>query len=143
MAYTEPIRDRPGAPLGSQTSPAKRGWLRSAWSALVGAIGAMVGIAPHVLHHVGFLAGAGIVAGARGTALFGVLGLVASVPFLLRLHRRFGTWWAPVIALAVFTVMFSISSFVIGPAISGDAPEPPGGKQPIPTEDHTGHHAPS
>ncbi|GGL57333.1 hypothetical protein [Planomonospora parontospora] len=100
----------------------------------------MVGIAPHVLHHVGFLAGAGIVAGAGGAALFGVLGLVASVPLLLRLRRRFGTWRAPAIALAVFAVMFSISTFVLGPAISGDTTEAPRDSRPAPTADHTGHH---
>lgn len=37
------------------------GWLsrrlRAWWSALIGAIGVVVGLAPHVLHHVGLLAG--------------------------------------------------------------------------------------
>jgi hypothetical protein len=51
--------------------------------------------------------------------LFGILGLIASIPLLLRLKRRFASWWAPMIGLAVFAVMFSVSAFVIGPAISG------------------------
>ncbi len=108
---------------------------------LVGAIGAVVGLAPHVLHHIGLLAGMALIAGVGGTALFGILGLVASVPFLLRLRRRFGTWWGPVIGLAVFVVMFSVSAFVIGPAInSGGDGAPGGGPQPSPSIDHSGHH---
>jgi hypothetical protein len=124
---------------------ASGGWmsrrLRAWWSALVGAIGVGVGLAPHVLHHVGLLAGTALVAGAGGTVLFGVLGLAASVPLLLRLRRRFHTWWAPAVGLAVFAVMFSVSAFVIGPAISdGAGTEAPGGGQPTPTVDHGGHH---
>lgn len=77
------------------------------------------GLAPHVLHHAGLLAGVALVSGALGTVLFGVIGLVVSVPFLLRLRRRFNSWVAPGIALVIFAGMFSISAFVIGPAISG------------------------
>ena len=43
-----------------------------------------------------------------GTAVFGALGLVLSVPFLLSLRRRFDSWWAPTIGLVVFTVMFAV-----------------------------------
>lgn len=57
--------------------------------------------------------------------LFAAIGFVAAIPFLLRLRRRFRTWRAPAIALAVFAVMFSLSSFVIGPAISGGGDQPP------------------
>lgn len=111
--------------------------LRRAWTALVAAWGAAIGLAPHVLHHVGPLAGAALLAGTTGTLLFGAVGFVAAVPFLIRLHRRFGTWRAPAIALAVFAVMFSLSSFVIGPAISGgDEPSRPGVEQ----DDHEQHH---
>lgn len=92
---------------------------RTAWTALTGALGAVVGVAPHVLHHVGPLVGTALVAGAGGTALFGVLGLAASVPMLIKLRRRFSSWWAPAIALMLFTTMFLFSSFVIGPQISG------------------------
>ena len=110
---------------------------RRAWAALVAAWGAVIGLAPHVLHHVGPLAGAALLAGTTGTLLFGAIGFVAATPFLIRLHRRFGTWRAPAIALAVFATMFLLSSFVIGPAISGsDEPPPPGSGQ----QDHEQHH---
>jgi membrane associated rhomboid family serine protease len=132
-AAADPAHHRPAV-------AARHGRLRAFWSALVGAIGAIVGLAPHVLHHVGLLAGTALIAGAGGTAVFGVLGLVASVPFLLRLRRRFGSWWAPAIGLVVFAVMFSVSAFVIGPAITGDG-EQPGPGQPSPSVDHSGHHS--
>ncbi|MEP7224528.1 MAG: hypothetical protein ABI783_06195 [Actinomycetota bacterium] len=107
------------------------------WSGLLAAWGAAVGLLPHVLHHVGPLAGAALLAGATGRALFAAIGFVAAVPFLRRLHRRFGTWRAPAIALAIFVAMFSLSSFVIGPAISGgDAPAQPGIEQ----DGHEQHH---
>jgi len=109
------------------------------WAALVAGWGAFIGILPHVLHHAGPLAGAALLAGAGGTALFAAIGVIASIPFLLRLYRRFRTWRAPAIALAVFVAMFSLSSFVIGPAISGenDPGQPrPGIEQPTGHEQH-------
>jgi hypothetical protein len=111
---------------------------RRAWTGLLAAWGAFIGLAPHVLHHVGPLAGAALLAGTAGTLLFAALGFVAAIPFLLRLHRRFRTWRAPAIALAVFAAMFSLSSFVIGPAITGgDDPTPkPGVEQPAHAEHH-------
>lgn len=118
------------------SSPSKPSWLRERWNAAAGIVGVVVGLAPHLLHHVGVLAGTALVAGSGGTALFGALGLVLSVPMLLRLHRRFGTWTAPAIGLAVFAVMFAVSTFVIGPAISGSGDSGPT----VPTVDHTGHH---
>lgn len=93
--------------------------IRSLWSALVGAMGLVMGLLPHILHHVGFLAGTALVAGSGGTALFGALGFLFSVPMLLRLHRRFRTWRAPAIGLLIFTLLFSLSAFVIGPKVSG------------------------
>jgi hypothetical protein len=90
-----------------------------AWSAILAAWGAFIGILPHVLHHVGPLAGAALLAGAGGKVLFAAIGFVAAIPFLLRLYRRFRTWVAPATALAIFAAMFSLSSFVIGPLISG------------------------
>jgi hypothetical protein len=108
------------------------------WTVLSGGLGALVGVAPHVLHHVGPLIGTALVAGAGGTVLFGVVGLVASVPMLIKLHRRFSSWWAPAIALAAFTVMFLVSSFVIGPMISSSGqPAAPG----VTTVDHDAHHS--
>lgn len=100
-------------------------------------IAAVSGVAPHVLHHIGLLAGVAILGGVAGTTLFGVLGLAASVPLLLRMRRHFGTWSAPAIALALFAAMFSVSAFVIGPAIAGTANEP--ASQPGPTN-HAAHH---
>lgn len=110
---------------------------RTPWTILTGALGAVGGIAPHVLHHVGPLVGTALVAGAGGTALFGVVGLLASVPMLLKLRRRFASWWAPAVALTLFTAMFLVSSFVVGPLISG-APESPTPQQQ--STDHDGHH---
>jgi hypothetical protein len=96
-----------------------RSRLRTLWDGLLGILGAVLGLAPHVLHHVGSLAGTALVAGSGGTALFAMLGLVASVPLLLRLRRRFNTWLAPAVGIAVFATMFTFSTLVLGPAISG------------------------
>jgi hypothetical protein len=105
-------------------------------SVIAGAWGAITGLAPHVLHHVGPLAGAALLAGAAGTVLFGAIGLVAAIPFLLRLWRRFGTWVAPGIAVAVFVVMFTVSTVIVGPRLTADDEAPP-----VDTEaDHLEHH---
>lgn len=131
MASTADSGTRHATPVG-------QGWLGRLWSAAVAAIGAVLGLVPHLLHHIGFLVGTAAVTGAAGSALFGVLGLLFSVPFLLRLRRRFGTWRAPAVALILFALMFSLSAFVIGPAITdGGEPEVPA---PTPTQDHTVHH---
>lgn len=101
------------------------------WSAVLGAWGVVTGIAPHVLHHVGPLAGAAFLAGAGGRALFAAIAFVASIPFLLRMRRRFRNWVAPGIALAIMAGTFSLSTFVIGPAISGENSTPkPATEQP-------------
>lgn len=124
-------------------SGAPGGRLRAIWNGIVGAIAAVVGLAPHVLHHIGLLAGTALVAGAAGTALFGVIGLVASIPFLLRLQRRFHTWRAPAVALVVFAAMFSLSAFVVGPALRADSGTgtSPGVTQSTPAPiDHSAHH---
>ena len=107
------------------------------WSGVLAAWGGLIGLLPHVLHHIGPLAGAALLAGTAGTLLFAVIGFVAAIPFLVRLYRRFGTWRAPAIALTIFVAMFSLSSFVIGPAISGDeGPARPGVEQ----GGHAQHH---
>ncbi|POH72487.1 hypothetical protein [Arthrobacter glacialis] len=108
------------------------------WHSIVAVIGFLVGLLPHVLHHIGLLAGTALVAGSGGTALFGALGLLASVPLLLRLHKRFGTWIAPAIGLLIFAAMFSLSAFVIGPAISGTGGDLPPG--PVPGVEHPTDH---
>ena len=81
--------------------------------------GATTGIAPHVLHHAGPLAGAALLAGAGGQLLFGAIALALSIPFAVRVYRRFGTWVAPAVLLAVMTAAFLLSTLVIGPAITG------------------------
>ena len=117
-----------------------RGRLAALWNAVTAAVGAVMGLVPHLLHHISFLAGAALVTGVGGNLLFGALGLLLSVPLLRRLYRRFQTWKAPAVAVAVFAVMFSLSAFVIGPAISDTDPEPaPGPTEPI-DPDHREHH---
>ena len=88
--------------------------------ALSGTFAAVMGVLPHVLHHAGPLAGAAVFAGATGSLLFGALGLIAAIPMLLRLRRRCGGWRVPVAAIAAMAAAFSLSTFVIGPAITGD-----------------------
>ena len=92
---------------------------RRVWFALAAAWAVFTGILPHVLHHAGPLAGAALFAGVGGSLLFFALGLVAAIPFLRRLHRRFGGWQAPATAVGLFVAVFSLSTFVIGPKISG------------------------
>jgi hypothetical protein len=119
--------------------------------AAVAAVGAAVlGAAPHVLHHVGPLAGAALLAGATGKLLFGALGFALAIPMLRRLRRRTGSWRLPGMALALMAVIFTFSSFVIGPALTGGgdrgrewaAPSntvpaaPPG----VSESDHESHH---
>lgn len=111
------------------------------WAGATAAIAAVSGIAPHVLHHVGPIAGAALIGGAAGTTLFAVLGLVLSVPFLVRLKRRFGSWRAPVVAVVIFGAVFTFSTLVIGPAIRGD--DSSGGvtrTSPTTPSGHDGHH---
>jgi hypothetical protein len=113
----------------------RRPMAQRVWSVIVGGWAAATGIAPHVLHHVGPLAGTALVAGAGGQLLFGAIGFVATIPMLLKLHRRFGTWVAPAIALGLFAAVFSFSTFVIGPRIS-EAVEP---ANPINATEHDAH----
>ena len=111
----------------------------------VGAVlGAVLGLVPHLLHHVTLIAGTALVTGAGGNALFFAVGLLLSVPMLRRLRRRFGSWVAPAIAIAVFAAMFSLSAFVIGPAISGEsaAPAAPVSPSHQTTGTHVQGHAP-
>lgn len=103
-----------------------------------GAVAAISGIAPHVLHHVGPLAGTALLAGAGGTLLFGVAGFALSIPMLLRLRRRFGTWAAPAVASAIFTGVYLVSALVVGPALTA-APRAAEAPAPL-SSGHTGHH---
>ena len=111
-------------------------WRSRASTALLGAWGAITGVAPHVLHHVGPLAGAAFLAGAAGRSLFAAIALVTSVPFLLRLRRRFESWAAPAVALVVMAALFLLSTFVVGPAISGDDPS---SRAPVQRTEHEEH----
>lgn len=108
-------------------------------AAVLATWGVVVGVAPHVLHHVGPFAGAALLAGAGGKLLFGALGVLLTIPFLLRLQRRFQTLAAPVLATAAFVAVFALSTLVITPLLtgggnSGDVPgQVPAG--------HASHHA--
>jgi len=70
--------------------------------------------------------------------LFAAIALVVSIPFLIRIYRRFKTWLAPAITLALMAAAFSLSSFVIGPAITGND----SGSKPSPgmPAGHASHH---
>ena len=126
---------------GQTAAPSRRGGLAGVWHVISGAIGAVMGLVPHVLHHVGLIAGAALVTGVGGNLLFAALGVVFSIPLLRRLYRRFHTWRAPAIALAVFAVMFSLSAFVIGPALTGNStPDIPTPTQTPPSPEHGEHH---
>jgi hypothetical protein len=117
--HTNVIDTRPDQ-LGLRTANVRRPWTARLMGGLSAAVGAVSGIAPHVLHHIGPLAGAALVSGAAGSVLFGALGFLLTVPLLLRLRRHFGTWLAPAIALVLFAGMFTISTLWVGPAIRGD-----------------------
>ena len=125
------------APLLRRPSALER--VRVAAGTLVAAV---LGLAPHVLHHVGPLAGAAIFAGATGSVLFGALGFVAAIPFLLRVRRRHGSWRVPSVILAVMVAAFTLSTTVIGPAITGgdENDSPPAGEQRPTGPGHDEHH---
>src|SRR6266511_4134205 len=110
------------------------------WGAVVTAWAVVTGVAPHVLHHVGPLAGAALLAGVGGKALFFALGLLLSLPMLRRLYRRFGTLVAPALALVAFAALFTFSSLIVAPWLTGSekAPRTPGIEQPA---GHAGHHS--
>lgn len=109
----------------SSPAPAARRTVgQRVWVGASSAGAAVLGVAPHVLHHVGLFAGA-LFAGVGGSLLFGVVGFLASIPFLVRVRRRTGSWRMPAVLLALFAVIFSISTFVIGPAITTTPSEQP------------------
>lgn len=103
-----------------QVGPDGARWSSRLAATVSSVIGGISGLVPHVLHHIGPIAGTAILTGTEGSVLFGAIGFVLTVPLLLRLKKRFGTWLAPGIALALFIVMFAISTLWIGPAIRGD-----------------------
>lgn len=105
--------------MTSAAATGKRSRLGVLRNGLSVAWGAVSGVAPHVLHHVGPLAGAALLAGAGGRILFFLLGLLAATPMLVRLHRRFRSWAAPVIAISLFALTYTLSSVYIGPLFTG------------------------
>ena len=127
----------------------RRGFWGALWAGTRATLGALMGLAPHVMHHIGFLAGAALLTGFLGNTLLYVVGLALSIPLLRRLHRRFSTWKAPAIGIAVFTALFALSAFVIGPLFNPatpsdqDTPTPAASASTTGTEDHEGHHSPS
>ncbi|MFN8558267.1 MAG: hypothetical protein U0531_13300 [Dehalococcoidia bacterium] len=115
--------------------PSRPRWPARLGAALSGIIGAVAGLAPHLLHHLAPIAGAALLTVTVGSAIFGALGLVLMAPMLRRLRRRLGTWLAPGIALALFVAMFTVSTLWIGPAVRGVG-EPPATPR---TLDERGH----
>lgn len=74
-----------------------------------------MGVLPHVLHHVGPLAGAAIVAGTTGTVVFGLAAFAFTIPLLLRVRKHRDSWRLPAILLAVFISIWLVSTFAVGP----------------------------
>jgi hypothetical protein len=113
------MTDVPADPaMDVDAGQAAGGAARSPASLVSGVVAAISGIAPHVLHHVGPLAGTALLAGAGGTVLFGLAGFALSVPMLLRLRRRFRSWVAPGVASLVFLVVYLFSALVVGPMVT-------------------------
>lgn len=108
------------APAPSAPAHVRRTVGQRVWVGISSAGAVALGILPHILHHISLFAGA-LFAGVGGPLLFGTVGFVAAIPFLLRVYRRTGTWRMPAALLTLFAVIFSISTFVIGPAITGDS----------------------
>lgn len=141
------LTDPPASTLAADSVTAATPWrarAAGAWAATRATFGALLGLAPHVLHHVGFLAGAAVLTGVLGNTVLYAVGILLSIPMLLRLRRRFGSWKAPVLGVAAFTALFALSAFVIGPAISqglsGPAPGASSEGTGQPADEHTGHH---
>lgn len=116
--------------------PRQAGRVRNAMAAVWGTVS---GVAPHVLHHIGPLAGAAVLAGTAGRVLFFLIGLAVATPMLIRLYRRFRTWAAPAIAVAVFALTYTVSSFYLGPLITAEATGPTESPAVTTTTDPHGH----
>lgn len=101
--------------------------------------GGVSGVAPHVLHHVGPLAGAALLAGTGGKLIFFLIGLAVATPMLVRLYRRFHTWTAPAVAITVFALTYTLSSLYLGPLITGETDTPPEPQSVTTTTDEHGH----
>ena len=118
--HTPASRQQESAQEEPQPWAARDSLLARAYGLASATVGTVAGITPHVLHHIGPIAGAAILTGTEGSVLFGAIGFVLTLPLLLRLKKRFHSWAAPGVALALFVIMFTISTLWIGPAIRGD-----------------------
>lgn len=133
--------------LGPEQSPPpapRMSRWRTAWAGIRAGVGALLGLVPHVLHHVGLLAGAAVVSGVAGNAVLYVVGVLFSVPLLNRLRHRWGTWKAPAIGLIVFSALFAFSALVVGPLFNPAPAEQPQTAQAsasAATDQHEGHHS--
>ena len=103
------------------------------------AVAAVSGVAPHVLHHIGPLAGTAMLSGIGGTVVFGIAGIALSIPMLLRLRRRFGTWAAPALAATLFATVYLATAFLVGPMVRGESQAEPVDVGPSPTHHAEGH----
>jgi hypothetical protein len=116
--------------------------IRAVWASVRAAVGSILGLAPHVLHHVGIVAGTALLAGAWGNLLLYAVGLLLSLPLLRRLRRRFGSPVAPLLGVVIFTAMFLFSAFILGPAINPPQSNPaaPTGTSSSGPGNHADHH---
>ncbi len=126
-----------GAPVDAPAGP--RGPVSRLKAAIAATAAVVLGVAPHVLHHAGPLAGAALLAGVTGTLLFGLLGLLLSIPMLRRIHDRTGGWRVPAGLLALMAVVWALSAFVIGPALTGSDGSQSSDRPGAPTP-HEAHH---
>lgn len=115
---------RPPSTPAPRLTPSFSRRLPTAWAACAATVGALIGLTPHILHHAGILAAAALLTGAGGTSVLYATGLLLNVPLLRQLRTRTGTWKAPILAVAAFTVLFGLSAFVLGPLLN------PGGSNP-------------
>lgn len=107
------------AGVAADFGPARARFGSRLWGGIVAFVGVITGVASHVLHHVGPLAGAALFAGFGGQVLFFIVGLALSVPLLLRLYHRFGTLLAPAVAVVAFAGIFTFSNVVVAPLLTG------------------------
>jgi hypothetical protein len=104
----------PAPPAGpAEASSKATGGRLGLWESARAGLGTLLGLVPHVMHHIGLIAGAALLTGAVGNSVLYGVGLVLSIPLLRRLRRRFNTWKAPILGVAVFTVLFGVSTFLL------------------------------
>jgi hypothetical protein len=117
--------------------------LKNAWAAIRAALGSLLGLVPHVMHHIGIVVGTALLAGFWGNTILYLLGILLSIPMFRRLHRRYGSITAPIAGAAIFTALFLFSALVVGPAINASAiaPGTPTISAPAdPGDGHAAHH---